>query len=110
MLDDTAVIYEVTATVRGDLCEPYEKYITEQHINDILRTGCFVEATFSRSDSGHYRVEYAAVSRRGLDEYLANHAHALREDFASRFPEGVTLKRDEWTTIRTFPAQRSGVA
>lgn len=35
------VTYEITATVRADLCDAYEKYMAERHIPDVLDTGAF---------------------------------------------------------------------
>jgi hypothetical protein len=96
------VIYEVRAIVRPDLCEPYESYMTNLHIPDLLKTGYFSEASFERCGEGEYQIRYAAPSKDDLDMYLRDHAPRLREDFASHFPDGITLSRKEWDVLKYF--------
>ena len=100
------VTYEVTATVRADLSEAYERYMRERHIPDVLATGAFVGASFSRSAPGRYRVRYEAHGREALDGYLADHAPRLRQHFADTLPDGVTLSREEWDVLAAWPAPR----
>lgn len=96
------VTYEITVTVRSDLREGYEIYMTERHIPDLLATAAFESATFSRSTPGRYRIRYEARSRAALDEYLENHASLLRTHMRESFPEGIELSREEWDVIRSF--------
>jgi hypothetical protein len=97
------VTYEVTATVREDLCAAYERYMRERHIPDLLATGAFSGASFGRSTPGRYRMRYEAWSRGDLDRYLAEHAPLLREHVQEVFPEGVTLTREEWNVLAAWP-------
>ena len=94
------VIYEVTALVAPDLVQDYEHFMREDHIPAVLATGCFQRAAFMRADTGRYRMRYESSSSQDLERYLASHAVALREDFAARFPQGITLSRDVWTVLR----------
>ena len=96
------VIYEVRAIVNPDLCESYEKYMTEQHIPDLIKTGCFAEASFETCGEGEYQMRYAAPSREHLDMYFRDHAPRLREDLASHFPVGIALTRKEWNVLKHF--------
>ena len=98
------VIYEVRANVNPALCESYERYMNEEHIPDLLKTGCFVEVTFENCGTGEYQVRYAASTPGDLATYLRDHAPRLRLDFASRFPDGVTVSRKEWTVLKRFNA------
>ncbi|MGI8618958.1 MAG: DUF4286 family protein [Gemmatimonadaceae bacterium] len=91
--------YEITAIVRADLCDAYERYMTDRHIPDVMRTGAFAAATFSRSAPGRYRIRYEVSSRETMDAYLADHAPGLRQHFAETFPVGVELSREEWTVL-----------
>src|SRR5687768_15887083 len=97
------VTYEITAIVREDLCDAYETYMSARHIPDLLATGAFTAASLSRSSAGRYRIRYEASSREALDDYLRDHAPRLRAHFASKFPAGVDVTREEWTVLATWP-------
>ena len=96
------VTYEVTTSVESHLVEAYERYMRQVHIPDLLATACFHGAAFARSESGRYRVRYEAPSQADLDRYFATHAARLREDFASHFPQGVTVSREVWVGIQVW--------
>lgn len=91
--------YEITALVRADLCDAYERYMTDRHIPDVMQTGAFIAATLSRSEPGRYRIRYEAPSREAMDAYLAEHAPRLRQHFSDTFPAGIELSREEWTIL-----------
>lgn len=97
-------IYEITAVVQTELVEAYEKYLRERHIPDLLATGYFSAAYFTRSSSSQnrYRIIYQADNRESLDEYLSNDAKRLRADFLAHFPTGVELSREIWETAEVF--------
>jgi len=96
------LIYEVTARVEPHLTEAYERYMTEQHIPDLLETGYFVAAFFAKSDNV-YRIGYHADSQEQLDAYFANDAERLRTDLAEHFPEGIELSRNILEIVALFP-------
>jgi len=101
-MNRTAVIYEVRAVVKPELCEAYESYMAEQHIPDLMKTGCFLEATFETYGEGEYQMRYTASSRTDLETYFREHASLLREDLVTHFPDGITLSRKEWNVIKHF--------
>ena len=96
------IIYEVTAVVEARLAEAYERYMRQHHIPDVLASGCFQSADFASAAPGCYRMRYEAPTAEDLERYLATHAARLREDAASRFPEGVVLSREVWTAIERW--------
>lgn len=96
------VIYEVTANVGEDLIELYEKYMRERHIPDLLATGYFAGAKFTRTSPNRYRIQYEAFDRNALDNYLKTEAPRLRDDFLAHFPEGVELSRENWETLQIW--------
>lgn len=96
------ITYEITATVRHDLTSAYERYMREKHIADLLETGLFATAAFTRSAPGRYRIRYEARDRAALDRYLAEHAPRTRGDFMTHFPEGVELSREEWEVLEVW--------
>jgi len=91
-------------TVAPDLVEAYERFMRRVHIPDLLATGCFHGATFTRSEQGRYRVRFEAPSEASLERYLGTHAQRLREDFSSHFPQGVTGAREVWVAIQHWDA------
>jgi hypothetical protein len=96
------IIYEITAIVREDLIENYEKYMRERHIPDLLETGFFARAFFTRSNKNRYRVQYHAHDKKALDEYLKTKADTLRNDFLKHFPEGVEVSRENWEILQSW--------
>lgn len=99
------VTYEITAQVRGDLVAKYEAYMRNRHIDDVLATGFFASASFSRSSEGRYRIRYYAFDQAALDSYLSEKAVGLREHFGEQFPAGVELTRENWAVIQYWPAK-----
>ena len=94
--------YEITAMVRAELCDEYERFMRETHIPDLMRTGAFVGASFSRSGPGRYRIRYEARGRATLDAYLAEHAPRLRSHFNETFPSGIDVSREEWDVLESW--------
>lgn len=97
------LIYEITATVDGELTVDYEKYMTERHIPDLLATGHFAAAFFARNGNV-YRIGYHADTREQFDSYIEIHAERLRADFAEHFPTGVDVKRQVLEIVKLFPS------
>ena len=98
----STVIYEITAVSAPELTEKYEKYMRERHIPDLLATGYFQGANFSRSAENRYRIRYEAFNQTALDNYLENEAEKLRADFLAHFPEGVELTREVWEVLQVW--------
>lgn len=96
------IIYEITTTVPNELIGDYEKYMQEIHIPDLLATGYFGKAYFTRSGENRYRVQYHAYDQNALVEYLKNDAQRLREHFHSHFPKGIELSRENWEILEEF--------
>jgi hypothetical protein len=96
------VIYEITVTVREELIEEYEKYMRGRHIPDLLATGYFRGADFTRAPENRYRIRYEARDHAALDEYLKTDAPRLREDFLAHFPSGVELSREIWEVLQVW--------
>lgn len=96
------IIYEITTIVSNELIGDYEKYMQEIHIPDLLATGYFGKAYFTRSGENRYRVQYHAYDQNALVEYLKNDAPPLREHFHSHFPKGIELSRENWEILKEF--------
>ena len=99
------IIYEVTTDVARDGIAAYEKYMREQHIPDVLTTGCFVSATIARSIPGRYRIRYIARSMDILDKYLGQHSQQFRDDFADQLGTDVKVSREVWSELQHWDGQ-----
>lgn len=95
------VTYEITAVVAPELIEKYEAYMSSTHIPEVLATGHFVSASFSKNEN-RYRIRYEAESQAALDEYLASQTERLRAEFLAHFPKGVELSRENWHVLSTY--------
>lgn len=91
----------MTLVAAPALRDALERYMREEHVAEVLATGCFTGAHFDRTPDG-FRTSYLATSRARLDEYLDRHAPALRDAFARHFPEGVTATRQVLETLRRW--------
>lgn len=99
------ITYEITAQVRSDLAVEYEVYMRDRHIGDVLATGFFSSASFSRAADGRYRIRYEATDQTALDAYLKECATALRTHFNDHFPEGIKLTRENWNVVESWPSR-----
>jgi hypothetical protein len=104
------VTYEVTTIVDPSQVEAYERYMCEHHIPDLLGTGCFRAATFTRGAHGRYRTCYEAGSERDLERYMAEHAARLRADFGSHFPDVTVAAREVWHTVQRWETEHVDIA
>lgn len=100
--EEGVITYEVTAIVDGGLVPAYEQYMRSRHIPDLLATGCFVAASFSRGEGNRYRIRYEAPGPDDLERYLAEHAERLRAHVHEHFPHGIRLSRETWTVLERW--------
>ncbi len=121
--------YEVRARVPAPQAEAYARYLREEHIPDLMDTGCFVEATFARltddarpaeatdaraggSEEGKaaasvlFRSAYLAPDPSALARYLAEHAPRLRAHALDRFPGGLAFEREVWDVLERWTQER----
>ncbi|REJ79086.1 MAG: DUF4286 family protein [Acidobacteria bacterium] len=97
------ILYTVYITVPNELESELAKYMCDKHIPDVMATGRFVKAEFSKSDEGGFRTSYTAADRTSLELYLKHDTERLREAFAREFPYKVSAKREVWESICTVP-------
>jgi Domain of unknown function (DUF4286) len=102
-----SLVYEVTAVVELEMSEGWERYMREEHIPDVLATGCFTRASLARASGGRYLIRYHLADRADLDRYLTQAAPALRAEFTARYPGGVALTRETWELVQEWEAGRS---
>jgi hypothetical protein len=94
--------YEVTLDVEPGLAAALETWMRRTHIPDIGATGCFLRIRFDRASETRYRTCYHADTTADLDRYFAEHAPQMRNEFAQRFPSGVSISRETGEELDTW--------
>ncbi len=89
------IIYNVTTHVEHSIAEAWLHWLKEEHIPDIIATGCFQKADILRltevdeTEGPTYAVQYHAATRELYNRYIEEHAETLRrkatDKWGSRF-------------------------
>lgn len=94
-------IYEVIAVVDAGRTAEFETYMSDEHIPDVLATGCFAAAFFAK-EGNRYTVGYHVNTPEDMRRYLDDHASKLRDDVVQRFGDGVQTSRRMLEIIKLF--------
>ncbi len=89
------LIYNVTTNIEESIHEKWVKWMKEKHIQDVLKTGKFLNAKMSRvlveEELGGvtYSVQFSVANKALLEQYYKDDAPRLRQEantlFAGRF-------------------------
>jgi len=95
--DSKSVLYEVSLEADAEIAAPFDTWLRD-HIADMLQFDGFRSAEILDDPSapaGRIRrvVQYRLQDRAALDDYLANHAPAMRAQGAARFGDRYTAQR-----------------
>lgn len=79
------IIYNVTIQVSARIAESWLQWLLEEHIPDVISTGCFTGHRVLRllevdeSEGPTYAVQYDAASKSDYNRYIAIHSAAMRK-------------------------------
>jgi hypothetical protein len=79
------IIYNVTVKVVHTIAKDWLSWLKEEHIPDIISTGCFSHATILRlletedADGITYAIQYHAESKALYNRYIEKFADAMRK-------------------------------
>lgn len=79
------IIYNVTIKIHHSIHDQWLVWLKEEHIPDILKTGCFNNASILRlletddSEGPTYAVQYRAENRALYDQYIEKFAGIMRQ-------------------------------
>jgi Domain of unknown function (DUF4286) len=79
------VIYNVTIKVANAIQQEWLQWLKEEHIPEVIATGCFTHAVIVRllevddREGPTYAVQYHAPSKALYNNYIENHAPAMRQ-------------------------------
>lgn len=84
-------IYNVTIKLENKIANEWLQWMKEEHINDIINTGCFKKATIFRlvevddADGPTYAVQYHAESKKDYYRYIQFFAEAMRKKASDKW-------------------------
>ena len=79
------IIYNITIKVEESIKEKWLTWLKEEHIPDIINTGCFTHAAILKllevdeTEGPTYAVQYFCESKSLYNNYIANHAAEMRQ-------------------------------
>lgn len=85
------IIYNVTIKVDHSIADNWLSWMKEEHITEVIGTGCFTKATILRllevdeTDGLTYAVQYQAESKALYNRYIAEFAEGLRNKSFTRW-------------------------
>ena len=84
------VIYNITINIDDEVHDEWFDWMNAVHIPDVMNTGMFLEARFSKilaeEEGGKsYSVQYLCSTMELLEDYQANFAPKLQEEHTSKF-------------------------
>lgn len=87
------LVYNVTIKVDHEISGPWLAWLKEEHIPEVLGTGCFSDARILRlletdeTDGLTYAIQYTAASADQYNRYITEFAAALREKSFQKWGE-----------------------
>ena len=93
------IAYCVSCTIDRSIASDWEKFFLEEHLDDVLHTGCFTDYSFrkelseSEEDKVTYIAEYYAANMENYQAYLEQFAPKLKKDVLDRFSGKFTASR-----------------
>ncbi len=93
------ITYTVDVQVPNDRVDEWMQYMTSTHIEDVVRTGCFLSAVLHRviepieEGNCRFRVVYALQSTDHLHRYRQEFAADLQKHHTQQFGASVVATR-----------------
>ena len=94
------MLYIVSIKIDREIADDWESWMADEHVPDVLATGCFETAAMARDEDGDtpdrqaYRIVYRAVSRDTYREYVEEHADALQAEHSGRYQGKFEASRE----------------
>jgi Domain of unknown function (DUF4286) len=79
------IIYNVTIKVDHSIAENWINWLREEHIPEMINTGCFTKATIlqmldnEEEDGKTFAIQYHAPGISFYNRYIENHADKMRQ-------------------------------
>jgi hypothetical protein len=85
------IIYNVTVKLENGIANDWLRWMKEEHITDVINTGCFTKATILRlievddTDGPTYAVQYQAESKADYNRYIEEFADIMRKNAIAKW-------------------------
>jgi hypothetical protein len=99
-------IYNVTIKVRDDIQSAWLNWLQEEHVPEVLSTGCFQDATVMRllevddTEGPTYAVQYKAESKAQYNQYIERYAAAMRQKSYERWGDAFIAFRSLMQVVK----------
>lgn len=93
------IIYNVTTRVDPVIAGEWLTWLREEHVPEVLATGCFTEATIlhlletDEADGPTYAVQYRAINREQYGQYIRLHASTMRQQTLAKWGQQMIAFR-----------------
>ncbi|WP_448530046.1 DUF4286 family protein [Raineya sp.] len=87
------IVYNVTVNIDKNIHEEWLNWMLNQHIPDVMRTGCFLEnkimrlLTETENDGFTYAFQYICASMQDLERYQKEFAPKLQAEHSERYKD-----------------------
>ena len=102
------IVYNVTVKVDLDIHSQWKQWMLENHIQEVINTGCFSSCRISRllaqnEDEGiTYSLQYLSPSMKAFHRYQARHAPKLRQQHHEKFGDKAVSFRTMMEVVDEF--------
>lgn len=93
------IIYNITIKAENAIAAAWLQWMKEEHIHDVINTGCFNNATILRlievddTDGPTYAIQYKAESKADYNRYIQLHADKMRKKVSDKWGDQVVAFR-----------------
>ncbi len=99
------LIYNVTIKIEHSIAEAWFNWLKEEHIPDIMGTGCFTHAVILRlvevddTEGPTYAVQYHASGRENYNRYISQFAEEMRKRSSTKWGDKFIAFRSVLETV-----------
>lgn len=99
------IVYNVTTKVDHSIADAWLHWLKEEHIPDLIATGCFIHAVILRlkevddSEGPTYAVQYHAENETGYNRYIEEFANIMRKKATDKWGNKFISFRTVMTTV-----------
>tara|TARA_B100001758_G_C18357794_1_gene583778 strand:- start:723 stop:1031 length:309 start_codon:yes stop_codon:yes gene_type:complete len=101
------IIYNVTISVEKDVAAEWLYWMKEEHIPEVMNSGCFLNAKINKvialdNKEETYAIAYNCINQMTLDKYNRNHAPALQKKYLDLYGSTTFIFRTVMKRIKKF--------